>query len=215
MICVNCDASIRSSDTFCGRCGHRVDSTSPESSSQETATGSPQETSPESPSSVPPRTIHIQLPTHLVLTQSIPDYWRLGAVGALILSFFLPLVNGPGGFTLTAMRLGITAWIIVLAFVGILVLIAIPTWRPQWWVSFEQFISAALVGGYGMFSLIVIGVGTELHHVLTQFQSSPFGGLIGGLAGTSFSASITFGVGWILAMLAVIAWAVIVRRPES
>lgn len=172
MLCPHCQAPLVPQQKFCSTCGTPV-------------------------IQVTPSTPRAAIPFPMAFTTESRDFWTLGAMGLLALSFFLPMITGPYISRSTApITAGSMAWIGLLGLLAIMTATALPRFRPVQWPLMSRWLSAAVVGS-----------------VLTvAFIISSLTGVANNFLGQTGGASFTMGVGWMSALLGSVAWTVIAWR---
>ena len=196
MNCTQCGATLRAGQAFCGQCGATA-----QMAAGQTAPGLPANPA------AGPSTVTIPV----ALTTNVHDFWRLGLLGVLLLSVFVPAVSLPAGLAFSVIQLGFVGWLAVLVILALAALTAIPSWRPSIWGSVERFVSAALVGNVATVFLLVATVSSELTHLISKLSQST-GGLGSLFLGSATSLSIHVGLGLVLALFGSIGWAIVTRR---
>ncbi len=173
MQCPHCQAPLVPQQKFCSTCG-----------------------TPVTPAGSKHAPLHA-LTGPITFTTASRDFWTLGALGLLVLSFFLPMIAGPYISSSTApITAGSMAWIGLLGLLAVMTATAFPRFRPVQWLLISRWISAAVVGS-----------------VLTvAFIISALTGVANNFLGQASGASFTMGVGWMSALLGSVAWTVIAWR---
>ena len=197
MNCSECGAAIRTGQSFCGQCGTALQAVVGQNSNG----GSNSTTRSMPTSALAP----------IAITSDPQDFWRLGALGVLLISTFVPAISLPGGLSLSVIQLGLFGWLAVLVILALGAVTAVPSWRPGFWGPLERFVSAALVGNVLTIFVFTVGIGAVVSHLVARLTQSA-GGLGSAFLGGATSMAVHVGFGLILALIGSVAWAVVTRR---
>lgn len=181
MQCTHCLALLAPQRKFCSTCGTPVIAPVP----------------PSAPRGA------ISFPTFptcpMTFTTESRDFWTLGALGLLVLSFFLPMIAGPYISSSTApINTGTMAWIGLLGLLAVITATALPRFRPVKWLMINRWLSAAAVGCVVTVAFIISSLTGVADNFVGQGSNSPF----------------TMGMGWMSALLGSVVWTAIVWRTS-